>query len=120
MSEEDILVYPKSKPNCFAQTSGMITVVLDTDLTPELIMEGNAREFISKIQNMRKEAGFEVEDRIKVSFTTTEELKQQILSMSKMISEAVLANEILIDDNFGFIKETDINGVECKICISKE
>ena len=120
LSEEDILVYPKSKPNCFAQTSGMITVVLDTDLTPELIMEGNAREFISKIQNMRKEAGFEVEDRIKVSFATTEELKQQILSMSKMISEAVLANEILIDDNFGFIKETDINGVECKICISKE
>ena len=119
LTEGDILVYPKNKPNCCAETSGMITVVLDTTLTPELIAEGNVREFISKVQNMRKEAGFEVEDKIILSFTTNTNLAETIMNAGKFISQIVLADKIEQDKDLEFTKTTDINGVECKISISK-
>ena len=119
LTESDILVYPKSKPNCCAETSGMITVVLDTNLTPELIAEGNVREFISKVQNMRKEAGFEVEDKIILSFETQKDLADTIMQAKDFISQIVLAQSIEQNTEQQFTKTTDINGVECKISISK-
>lgn len=119
LSAQDILVYPKSKPNCTAQTEGMITVILDTELTPELVDEGNVREFVSKVQNMRKEAGFEVEDSICLRVNTTQELASVLNSAKEFISEVLLAKQIEFDGEYEISKMTDINGVECKISIKK-
>ncbi len=119
LSPQDILVYPKSKPNCTAQTEGMITVILDTELTPQLIDEGNVREFVSKVQNMRKESGLEVEDSISLRVVTTEELSSVLREAGEYISEVLLAKTIEFAGEFDNSKLTDINGFECKISIKK-
>ncbi len=119
LSPSDILVYPKSKPNCTAETAGMITVVLDTELTPALINEGNVREFVSKVQNMRKEAGFEVEDNILLRVETESGLASVLEESRALISETLLAQSIEFGGEYAITKSTDINGVECKISIKK-
>ncbi len=120
LSPEDILVYPKSKPGAVAQTSGMITVILDTTLTQELIDEGNVREFISKVQNMRKEAGYEVEDNIEIAIKTSDDLSNILKADMDTISETLLAKKVeFVDMELEFTKATDINGVESKISIRR-
>ena len=74
LAREDTLIEPMQKPGFMAESEGDLTVVLDTNLTPELIEEGFVREVISKIQTMRKEAGYEVTDRISVTCATDEKL----------------------------------------------
>ena len=86
-----------------------ITVVLDTNLTPELIEEGYVRELISKIQTMRKEAGFEVIDHIKVFQNENQKLAEILGKHTEEISKAVLADEIVIGQVPAISKEWDIN-----------
>lgn len=119
LTASDILVYPKSKPNCTAETAGMITVVLDIELTPALIDEGNVREFVSKVQNMRKEAGFEVEDSILLRVETEESLAKVLSQSLPLISETLLAQSVEFEGEYPICKLTDINGMECKISIKK-
>lgn len=119
LSTSDILVYPRSKPNCTAETAGMITVVLDTELTPALVREGCVREFVSKVQNMRKEAQFEVEDSILLRVQTTSELTEILDEAREMIAETLLAQKIEFDGEYEFCRQTDINGAECNISIKK-
>jgi len=119
LSPQDILIYPKSKPNCTAVTENMITVILDTELTPALLDEGNVREFVSKVQNMRKEAGFEVEDNIDIRVETSPQLVRVLEKFAEFESEVLLAQSIEFSGEYVVNKITDINGVKCKISIKK-
>ena len=119
LNKDDILVYPRSKPNCTAETQGYITVILDTTLTKELVEEGNVRELISKVQNMRKEAGYEVEDYIVLGLFVDDEFKNIIKKYQELICQTVLAKEIVYQQELEFNREQDINGTNYKICIKR-
>lgn len=119
LGADDVLIYPHSKPDFTAETNAGITVILDTVLTPELIAEGNAREFISKVQNMRKEAGFEVEDKINVWYQTDEALDSTLQKYKQFISNIILAESLASGNNGEFKLRTDINGTDCDISISR-
>ena len=96
------------------------TVVLDTNLTDELIEEGFVREIISKVQTMRKEAGFEVMDHIRIYFAQNQKIKSLVDVNSAEIREEVLANEICFDTISGYNKEWNINGEKVVIGVEKE
>ncbi|MBP3382113.1 MAG: hypothetical protein J6L00_05640, partial [Clostridia bacterium] len=87
-----------------------VTVVLDTTLTPALIEEGFVREIISKLQTMRKEAGFEVTDHITVYVDGNENIGELVSRNADTICDDVLADGITLGEIDGFVKEWDING----------
>ena len=91
LAAEDVLTAPMQKPGFVAQEDRGVMVVLDTNLTEELINEGYVREVISKIQTMRKDNGFEVTDRIEVLFTCKEKLAAAIAAGLDMIKNGTLA-----------------------------
>ncbi len=91
LAKDDVLTEATQKPGFAAQTDGGVTVVLDCNLTPELICEGYQREMISKLQNMRKDAEFEVSDRIEVTYEGDDELAAAIESGRDFIMRSVLA-----------------------------
>jgi isoleucyl-tRNA synthetase len=97
-------------------------VVLSTDLTDELVEEGFVREIVSKIQTMRKEAEFEVTDRISVRFKASPKLTQVIARNSAEIASDVLAQNIAESGDFsnGYAKSWLINGEEAQILVSRE
>ncbi|NLC67269.1 MAG: isoleucine--tRNA ligase [Clostridiaceae bacterium] len=111
LAESDVLVEVTEKESFVSVSDGPITVVLDANLTPELIEEGFVREIISKVQTMRKEAGFEVEDRIKLFYKGNERIEGIITRNRDVISDEVLANEISGGEFPGeaYSKEWDIN-----------
>lgn len=103
------------------ETEKGITVAVDTELTPELIQEGLSREFVNRIQNMRKEADFEVTDRIVVGFSGSEELTEAVQSSLDSIKTEILAEEIsthLLDVS-DFIKTWEIEGKDTEISIRR-
>ena len=102
LAEEDLLIESTQKSGFMAETEGELTVVLDTNLSPELLEEGFMREVISKLQTMRKEAGFEVTDHIEVSYWGSEHAQKQI-----QVNEQTIAKEVLADQIFegGSLKE---------------
>ena len=115
---EDLQIFSESVPGFTAMSDKGLTIVLDTNVTEELKAEGVRRELISKIQSMRKEAGFEVVDRINVNFSTED--AEIINAMnSKELAEVVLANEVIADTAQGFTKELDVNGAKCIVTINK-
>lgn len=97
-----------------------VIVALDTELTKELIDEGYAREFVNRVQNMRKDAGFEVIDRINISFTANDELKDAVLLFKDYISNETLAENISVsNDANGFKQSFEIGDLNCTIEILK-
>ena len=96
-----------------------MTVVLDTNLTPELVEEGFVREIISKIQTMRKEAGFEVMDRITVSHAKNEKLAGIFERNDETIRSEVLADAIVSGTTDGYVKEWSINGDQVELGVKK-
>ncbi len=108
--EEDVLIETAQKDGYMACSDNGITTVLDTNLTEELIEEGFVRELISKIQTMRKEAGFEVLDKIEVGVANNDKIKNIMTNNCDVIKADVLANEINFDKINGFDKEWSING----------
>ncbi len=116
---DDLLISTESAEGFIASSDNGITVVMDTVVTEELRAEGVERELISKIQSMRKEAGFEVVDRIKVNFITADESVKNALINGKDIKNVVLADAIVEGEVEGFKKSLDINGAECTIIIKK-
>ena len=116
---DDLLISTESAEGFIASSDNGITVVMDTVVTDELRAEGVERELISKIQSMRKEAGFEVVDRITVNFITADENVKNALSNGKDIKSVVLADAITEGETEGFKKTLDINGAECTIIINK-
>lgn len=103
------------------ETEEGITVAVDTELTPELLQEGLSREFVNRIQNMRKEADFEVTDRISIGFAGSDELKQAVQATIETIKSETLAEEVQLSllDVSDFIKKWEINGHETEISIRR-
>ncbi len=116
---DDLLISTNSVEGFIAASDKGMTVVMDTNVTEELKAEGVQRELISKIQTMRKEAGFEVVDRITVNFVTEDAGLKNTLSNGEDIKSVVLADAIAEGEVDGFKKELDINGAKCTIVINK-
>ncbi len=116
LSKDDLLIYMNNKEGFASESSAQMTVVLDTKLTKELIEEGIEREFISKVQSMRKEAGFEVTDHISIAYRASGEV-EEVLKKSNFMKD-VLCDRVE-NDMKGFNKTFDINGVETEVSIKK-
>jgi isoleucyl-tRNA synthetase len=106
----DVLYETAQKEGFVSESDNGITVVLDTNLTPELLEEGFVREIISKLQTMRKEAGFEVQDHIIVYYGENEMISSIIEKNNSLICDEVLAEKILPGKGEGYSKEWSING----------
>ncbi len=115
--EEDLQIFTESAPGFVAAADKGITVALDTALTEELIDEGVERELISKIQNMRKEAGFEVTDRIKIYFTAEGRVASVLRKAT--FAGAVLANSVQEGECKGFVKTLSVNGETATLGVEK-
>jgi isoleucyl-tRNA synthetase len=121
LNEEDVLVAESQNADFAADTGKGVTVALDIRLTPELIEEGFVNEIVSKLQNMRKEAGFDVTDKIRVECQTGEKLGHIINNNEQAIKSAVLAVEIVFNkEPGGFAKSWDINGEAAVFGVLKE
>ncbi|MFH1880366.1 MAG: isoleucine--tRNA ligase [Bacillota bacterium] len=120
LEKDDVLTEAVQKPGFAAQIDGDLTVVLDCNLTPELIAEGHQREVISKLQTMRKEADFDVTDRILVSYQADAELSTAIESGKSFIMQSVLAKELdtAVHESYT-VQEWDINGKTATLGIKK-
>ena len=118
LSRDDVLTEATQKPGFAAQMEGEVTVVLDCNLTPELIAEGYQREMVSKLQNMRKDAGFEVSDRIHVRYQAADELSQALEEGRAFIMQSVLAQSLTREESLEG-KRWDINGQEAVLDIAK-
>jgi len=119
LSEEDLLIETAQTEGFVSQQNGSITVALDTNLTPELIEEGFVRELVSKIQTMRKEAGFEVQDHINVSESGNEKLKGIMQKFEAELKKEVLAESISYDAVDGYTKEWTVNGEKVTLGVRK-
>ena len=108
--EEDLLIETAQTEGFVSEQDNEITVVLDTNLTEELIEEGFVREIISKIQTMRKEAGFEVTDRITVYAKDNDRILEILAANEETVKSEVLADEIVKGHTEGYEKEWNING----------
>ena len=108
-----------SKEGYSVQSDKGMTVILDTALDKELIEEGYMREIVSKIQTMRKEAGFEVTDHIRIRYFGDEEIEKVFNKYIQEIASDVLADEIIGGKNCNDFKEWDINGKNVGIKVSK-
>ena len=120
LEKADLLIEMTQQEGFVASSDKGITVVMDTNLTPELIEEGFVRELISKIQTMRKDAGFEVMDRIKVYVEGNDKLGDVMKKNEAQISGVVLSDEIVLGQALGFAKEWDINGESVKLGVEKQ
>ena len=110
LGKDDVLTEPMQKPGFVAESDGEMTVVIDTNLTEALVNEGFVREVISKIQNMRKDAGFEVTDRIAVTYSASPRLSAIIKAGAEEIKSAVLAVELRPGAAGESVREWNING----------
>ncbi len=124
LAKEDLLIEMAQKEGFVTQEDGMAenstTVVIDTNLTPELIEEGQVAEVISKVQTMRKDSGFEVMDHIRLSLSGNDELYAVAAKHESQITTKVLASKIEKDVTLANVKEWDINGSKVTIGVEKE
>ena len=109
LTEEDLLIETAQTEGYVSESDGETSVVLDTNLTPELIEEGFVREIISKIQTMRKEAGFEVMDKIVVYAHGNDKIQDVMKAHEDEIKLEVLADEMVLGETDGYVKEWNIN-----------
>ena len=122
LEKDDVLTAPMKKPGYVVATDRGVTVALDTNLTEALIAEGFAREVISKLQTMRKEAGFEVVDRIHVTVKTADEkLAQIVKANADAIERGVLALDVTLGDapEGAYVRDWSINGVDATLSVAK-
>ena len=119
LSEEDLLIETLQKEGYVTESDQSISVVLDGNLTPELIEEGFVRELISKIQTMRKEAGFEVMDKIRVYARDNRKIEDILAEHGEEIRSEVLAEEIILDRTQGYEKEWNINSEKVMMAVEK-
>ncbi len=117
---EDLLIDTAKSEGFESASDGRVTVVLDKQLTPELIEEGFVRELISKIQTMRKEAGFEVMDRVKVYAKGNEKIEGVMKANEAAICRDVLADEIVLGETDGYVKDWKINGEAVTMGVKKQ
>ena len=119
LTKDDLLIDMAQKEGYVSQEDNKMTVVLDTNLTPELVEEGFVYEIISKIQTMRKESGFEVTDHIRVSINGNDKLSEIAQKNKEAISGKVLADELTSGAEYGVSKEWNINGENAVIAVER-
>ena len=118
--KEDLLIDTAQIPGYVSENDNGITVVLDTNLTEELLEEGFVREIVSKIQTMRKEAGFEVMDKITVTYEGSEKAESVFEKHGEEIGNEVLAVAVTKAQPAGYVKEWKINGEAVNLGVQKE
>lgn len=119
LSQDDVLIETAQMEGYVAESDKNITIVLNTNLTEELLEEGFVREIISKIQTMRKEAEFEVLDKITVYHNGNDNIANIICKNIEQIKEDVLATDIINGSNNGYSKEWNINGEKVTLTVVK-
>lgn len=119
LEKDDLLIEAAQIEGYISGTDHGITVVLDTNLTPGLIEEGFVREVISKVQTMRKDAGFEVMDHIRLSVKDNDKIIEIIKNNEDIVKSEVLANEAVYGTAEGFTKEWNINGEKVVLGVEK-
>ena len=119
LSKEDLLIDTAQMEGYVTEEDSTVTVVLDTNLSEELIEEGFVREIISKIQTMRKEAGFEVMDKIVVYSMGNQKIEGYMKEYREEILSDVMASDIRFDEVKGYTKEWSINGEKVTLGVEK-
>ena len=119
LTKDDLLIDMAQKEGYVSQEDNRMTVVLDTNLTPELVEEGFVYEIISKIQTMRKEAGFEVMDKIQVYVKDNKVIEDIMKAHAEEIQAEVLAEKLLTDTAQGYVKSWNINSQEVTLGVEK-
>ena len=121
LEKDDVLIEAVQRPGLATLEERGLTVALSTVLTPELVREGYAREIISKLQTMRKDAGFEVTDRIAVSFDSGLAVTEALEAFRDMVMEVVLALSLEAGESLpgGYTQEWDINGEKAVLSVKK-
>ncbi|MDE3056813.1 MAG: isoleucine--tRNA ligase [Bacteroidota bacterium] len=122
VSMEDVEILHEDLHGWMVEADGAVTVALDTEITPELRMEGIAREFVNRVQNMRKDAGFEVTDRIRIFADADSDLVTALQQMKEYVMNETLAVELKTDGaraEAAFTQEENINGAHCAISIER-
>ncbi len=119
LAVEDLLIETVQKEGFQAESDNGVTVVLDTNLTDELIEEGFVRELISKIQTMRKDAGFEVMDTIKIYVSGNDKISAIFNANADEIKHDVLATDIITSAGGSYTKDWDINGEKVTLGVEK-
>lgn len=121
ISKEDVEIISTEITGWVVESDGKITVAIDTELDENLIAEGLAREFVNRIQNMRKDAGFDVTDKINVSFSGDKYLVNAINNFNKYIANETLAERLSTGEqvNGGYKQDLKIGDYECSIQIEK-
>lgn len=121
ISRGDVEIISTEITGWLVETEEGVTVAIDTELDQSLLDEGLAREFVNRVQNMRKDAGFDVTDKINIKFTGNDEFAKAVLSFSSYISNETLAENLINENNFNncFKQEWKIAEYDCSICIEK-
>ena len=119
LTKDDLLIDVAKRDGFVTEEDNNVTVVLDTNLSPELIEEGYVREIISKLQTMRKEAGFEVMDRINIYVKNNDHLADLMNKNQELIRSIVLCDDIVRDVTEGYEKDWDINGENVTLAVKK-
>ena len=113
----DVEVISEDMPGWLVSNEGNLTVALEVELTDELLNEGMARELINRIQNIRKDIGLEITDRVKVTISPNEQADAAVATFKDYIQSQVLADEIVLSDNEG--AEADFDGFKLRILVEK-
>jgi isoleucyl-tRNA synthetase len=114
----DVLLQRQEKEGLLVETDNRLTVALDTELSENLIQEGFAREFVNKVQNMRKEMDLNVMDRINISYHASEKLNTALDKFTDFVSTETLADQLQLQQTPEGT-EWDLNGEPCKILVVK-
>lgn len=120
ITKNDVEILHEEKEGIAVQSDGLITVALNTHLTIELVNEGLAREFVSRVQNLRKEAGFDVVDRISISFSDAGPITEALQEQKTYVLNETLAKEIHpMQEPDGFVREVEINDHKVRVGVKR-
>ena len=120
LGKDDLLIEMTQMEGYVSESDNTATVVIDTNLTEELIEEGFIREVISKIQTMRKEADFEVMDKIRVAVWNNDKVMKLVETNKDEIMSEVLAEEVVLEKADGYEKEWNINGEKVMMSVMRK
>ena len=116
---DDVEIFPKDIPGWTVASEGKLTVALDLTLTDELKAEGVAREFINRIQNLRKEQNFELTDRITIKIEENSPFEAELINNNLYISEEVLSDKIEIVNSLSVFNEIEIDEIKFKVSVNR-
>ncbi len=119
LSREDVEITSEDMPGWLVANEGPLTVALDITLTDELRAEGIARELVNRIQNIRKESGFEVTDKIRVSIEKNTAINDAVARYGKYIASQVLADDVRMDEHMDTGTVIELDDVSIKLSVEK-